>query len=128
MGLICTGFSGEKVCLSNADPYIGFEYWELGKHDFARKDTVLIAGSGDGALQDFLLQTTDRKSAKEIYLALELPEEERRHLEGEIFLRNSSGGTTYGRTVSTKRKQPGPRYEIFISLFIRVIPKLSSGF
>jgi hypothetical protein len=85
MGLSCTGFNGEKVSITDNHPYCGYEYWRLGKYDFAQDGTVLIGGSGDGALQDFLLLTTNKKSAKEIYLELGLSPQQKLEIEEKIF-------------------------------------------
>lgn len=85
MGLSCTGFGKEKVFLDPTHKFWGFEYWKLDKYDFAEEESLLIAGSGDGALQDFLLMTTHGISAKEIYNRLNLSTSTKLSIENVIF-------------------------------------------
>ncbi|MGA2600845.1 MAG: FAD-dependent oxidoreductase, partial [Bryobacteraceae bacterium] len=70
--LICVGFGMEKASLRD---YRSFQFWDsdllesagLGRTSIKR---VLIAGGGDGALQDFLRITTGMKSARELLKSL----------------------------------------------------------
>jgi hypothetical protein len=73
MVLSCVGFGKENTVLGD---FMGVPFWYLegdrkpyddgGRH-------VLICGSGDGALQDFLLIVTGKDSVSEIYEDLEIP-------------------------------------------------------
>jgi len=77
MGLSCIGFGKEKVFISDESKFRGIEFWTLINHSrFLEDGNVLICGSGDGALQDFLLLTTQKKTAKEIYQFLKKNETE----------------------------------------------------
>jgi hypothetical protein len=68
MGFSCVGFGKEKVSISDKSKFRGIDFWNLIDHDkLLTNATVLICGSGDGALQDFLLLATKRKTTKEIY-------------------------------------------------------------
>lgn len=67
MGLSCTGFGKERVSISSSE-FRGYGFWTLTDHsDFLTDGNLLICGSGDGSLQDFLLFTTQKKTAKEVY-------------------------------------------------------------
>lgn len=78
--LIASGFGTERRYLqeNNQPPQAswGFKFWEedpFAKPDFGlpgTKASVLISGSGDGALQDFLRVTTRCKSPDELYRAV----------------------------------------------------------
>lgn len=89
MGLSCTGFPGERVFLELPPPagrtkpvmhtFRGTEYWRIDKHNYANEGKTVVCGSGDGALQDFLLLATyspgspkPLKSARDIFAALDL--------------------------------------------------------
>ena len=69
---------GQERCEVDVN-YRGFAFWET--EPFQRPDCglapeiprIVISGSGDGALQDFLRITTNRKSAEEILRACPLP-------------------------------------------------------
>ncbi len=77
------GFGAERCEIPSCDSgpdYRGYAFWE--SDPFQRADCgvpppktpeVLISGSGDGALQDFVRITTRRKSAEEILRACSLP-------------------------------------------------------
>lgn len=76
MGLSCTGFGKERVFI-NDNKFRGYEFWTLSNHSKLLSDgNLLICGSGDGALQDFLLLTTQTRTAKEIYKFLRQGEDE----------------------------------------------------
>ncbi|MGB7922655.1 MAG: hypothetical protein WCF57_05365 [Pyrinomonadaceae bacterium] len=74
MVISCAGIGIERHWVPNEDPtYTGYGFWEL--DEFEKPDLgldnvrpkVLISGSGDGALQDFLRLTTGFSSAGHIY-------------------------------------------------------------
>lgn len=67
MGLSCIGFGKERVCAKRGD-FRGYTFWSFVHHSrFLKDGNVLICGSGDGALQDFLLLATEKQTAKEMY-------------------------------------------------------------
>jgi hypothetical protein len=67
MGLSCVGFGKERVSIEGSN-FRGYEFWTLSEHSNILTDgSLLLCGSGDGTLQDFLLFTTQTKTAKEIY-------------------------------------------------------------
>lgn len=75
MVLSCVGFGGENTVIDN---FMGVPFWYASHSTvpYQRADppkNVLLCGSGDGSLQDFLLIITGKKSAREIYDALKLP-------------------------------------------------------
>ncbi|MGA2602483.1 MAG: FAD-dependent oxidoreductase, partial [Bryobacteraceae bacterium] len=66
--LICVGFGMEKASLGT---YSSYQFWDsdlLGS--ITGGSRVLIAGGGDGALQDFLRIATGKKSARELLKSL----------------------------------------------------------
>jgi hypothetical protein len=78
--LDCTGHGLERTTLSSTHTYQGVPFWgsdrlqlpNFGLHA-KQEPRILISGSGDGALQDFLRITTTHQSAKDIAVALSLP-------------------------------------------------------
>lgn len=75
MVVLAIGFGEEKCYLDPAHPYRGFEFWA--NDPFASLNLgcpeppdVMISGSGDGGLQDFLRITTHCRSAWEIWDSL----------------------------------------------------------
>jgi hypothetical protein len=86
--LLATGFGEERRFLMNGDPPVphptwGYAFWEDDPFDKPNFDVkggarpkVLISGSGDGAIQDFLrIVTTDKcKSPKDIFEKVQLPD------------------------------------------------------
>lgn len=87
-----TGFGREQHYLMAGSPpqphpTWGYGFWQsdpLGEPDLGVKNgpaSVLISGSGDGALQDFLRITTTCKSAGEIYSKCRIPDELERRLQ-----------------------------------------------
>ncbi len=83
MGLSCTGFGGELVVLNNHN-FVGVEFWSVDKFAWVEEGKVLICGGGDGALQDFLMFSTNCRTAKEIYEGLALDNLIKEQLEREI--------------------------------------------
>lgn len=88
MALSCTGFGKEKVFLENRN-FRGQEFWKIADHrdiidENNTRQKILICGSGDGALQDYLLMVTNSKTVKEIYLSLKLTPEQTLALEDTI--------------------------------------------
>src|SRR5882757_2439453 len=74
MALSCLGFGKERVA-AEGDPYRGIEFWSLEKHndlinDEEETQNIVICGSGDGALQDFIELITTEKRVGDIYLKL----------------------------------------------------------
>ena len=71
--LICVGFGMEKASLGT---YSSFQYWDSdplesrGLGQPRNIQCVLIAGGGDGALQDFLRVTTGMQSARKLFESL----------------------------------------------------------
>jgi hypothetical protein len=74
------GHGDERCSLQNSPQFRGLPFWHTdrleddhcGLATQADEGTVLISGSGDGALQDFLRVVTRRRSVREIYDELEL--------------------------------------------------------
>jgi hypothetical protein len=72
MVIVAIGGGGETTHVTGS-AYQGYRFWEtdpfenMGSGLGAGKDKVLISGSGDGALQDFLRVATRKPSAKEVY-------------------------------------------------------------
>ncbi len=70
MILWTVGFGAERCDVGN---YVGFPFWSSDPFELPQCGVpppgpeIVISGSGDGALQDFLRVTTNRSSAKEIY-------------------------------------------------------------
>jgi hypothetical protein len=74
MVLSCVGFGKEKCTVGK---YTGYDFWDDSLYEEpnfgltgGEKPNVLISGAGDGALQDFLLATTNQESPGEIYKAI----------------------------------------------------------
>ncbi len=72
------GFGTERTGVPNC-PYIGFYFWQTDPFDnqnwgvnIGTPARILIAGGGDGALQDYIRLLTGR-SPKEVYQALKVP-------------------------------------------------------
>lgn len=85
MALSCTGFGSERVFVENSD-FRGYRFWEVHDHNgIIRKGNVLICGSGDGSLQDFLLLSCEKNTAREIYNHLNLNAAQKELLERAIF-------------------------------------------
>lgn len=82
MALACTGFGREQTVIGN---YMGVPFWNMiyspAIIERGNKN-ILICGSGDGALQDFLYLISGKKSVGDIYEALGLEDKE---IESEIF-------------------------------------------
>jgi hypothetical protein len=78
--LWATGF-GKEMCeipTGAPTPYRGHPFWDTDKFEapncgLSPSPRVLITGSGDGALQDFLRVATKLKSAEEIYKKAGIP-------------------------------------------------------
>jgi hypothetical protein len=73
--IVAVGFGLEDCKIGN---YRGFAFWETDQYEqpncgLAAKPHVVISGSGDGALQDFLRIMTGRKSAAEIVASCGFP-------------------------------------------------------
>jgi hypothetical protein len=64
--LLCHGFGKEKCCVTDYD---SVPFWSEGGPP-ALPRTILISGDGDGALQEFILTVTNRRSAKEVFEAI----------------------------------------------------------
>ena len=84
------GFGVENCELESSPKFKGIPFWsndpfELENCELNQKPTVLISGSGDGALQDLLRITTKQSSAKAIYELLELPGKVSTFVESEIL-------------------------------------------
>ena len=74
------GHGDEQCNLPNSPQFCGLPFWHTdeleedhcGLPGPAQEGTVLISGSGDGALQDFLRIVTRRRSVRDIYDQLQL--------------------------------------------------------
>lgn len=90
------GMGEEKHWVPDQDPtYVGYAFWALDEFEkpdlglAGKKANVLISGSGDGALQDFLRITTRHKAAGLIYnkaVVKAIDEEHRVAVEKEIYV------------------------------------------
>lgn len=79
--LLATGFGPERVDmpLNGSGQYVGKRFWEddqfqsadFGLGALSGPGRVLVSGSGDGALQDFIRLFTGKASAIEVWLAVE---------------------------------------------------------
>lgn len=86
MVLSCVGFGNEKTWLPHKqEEYNGFKFWEIDFDIFRTGSRTLICGSGDGALQDFLLIVTKENSAREIYEKMNFSEDVRNWIEWNLF-------------------------------------------
>lgn len=108
------GFGQENCEIAESPKFKGIPFWvqdpfEEPNCGLAEKPTVLISGSGDGALQDLLRVTTKMKSAKEIYEALDLPRDTAKELEREILdaelLNERAFNNSSGRDFSSRYTQ-----------------------
>ena len=75
MVISCIGFAKERTWVKEDDyknGYVGMQFWQMDFELFNSGIKSLICGSGDGALQDFLLIVTGENSAHEIYEKLDL--------------------------------------------------------
>lgn len=91
--LWAAGF-GEETCTVKGptNVYRGFPFWSTDPYGLPNlglgsntSSKVLIAGGGDGALQDFLRITTGYQSAKDLYDHCNIPEEVRKEIQEEIY-------------------------------------------
>jgi hypothetical protein len=72
--LWAVGFGSEQCSIGN---YRSFRFWETDLHVSnppLRHHEVVIAGAGDGALQDFIRLCTNGMSASDVYNACSIPE------------------------------------------------------
>lgn len=72
--VLARGHGKERTTLDGSQEFRGYRFWETDPFenpDCGRDSTVVVSGTGDGALQDFLRILTRRKSVRDIYLALE---------------------------------------------------------
>jgi Pyridine nucleotide-disulphide oxidoreductase len=101
---IATGFGAERVEVQGSN-FRGFGFWEsdpfshlysgsLGPGFPKTPPKILISGSGDGALQDFLRIMTGVQSARELLKAVEISEDARNLLKD--FDRYASHGNFWG--------------------------------
>ncbi len=79
--VLAFGFGTEVCRIENSPLFVGYQFWETDplEHPFCglpgqanQEGTVLISGTGDGGLQDFLRVMTRRASARQIYDDLDL--------------------------------------------------------
>jgi hypothetical protein len=74
------GFGTERCHVDNSPTFVGYAFWQEDPFEFPfcslpdkkQQSTVLISGTGDGGLQDFLRVMTRQPSARRIYEDLEL--------------------------------------------------------
>ncbi len=74
--VIAAGFGAEHSSLDGSPQFVGFPFWRADPFEMpacglaggkAHEGTVLISGTGDGALQDFLRVITRRRSVRAIF-------------------------------------------------------------
>ena len=74
--VLAAGFGAERCTLPGSPQFVGFPFWRTDTFETpacglalenAQQGTVLISGTGDGALQDFLRVITRRKSVRAIF-------------------------------------------------------------
>jgi Pyridine nucleotide-disulphide oxidoreductase len=79
--ILATGFRPETAVLPGNPQFVGHKFWSTDTFEAvacgvpigqAQEGTVLISGTGDGALQDFLRIVTRRRSVRQIFDALGL--------------------------------------------------------
>jgi hypothetical protein len=78
--VVAAGFGAEHCTLDDSPDFAGLSFWSTdpfesvacGLGSNQQQGTVLISGSGDGALQDFLRIVTRQPSVREIYQRLGL--------------------------------------------------------
>lgn len=90
MAISCAGFGSELV-EDKDSKFRGFTFWEFANHSVYSHNPnqkILVCGSGDGALQDFLLLATIKKikTAKDFYEGLQIPPKVKSEIEHNIFL------------------------------------------
>lgn len=86
MILSCIGFAKEQTWVRSQKGFNGAAFWEINFEDYNSGNTkTLICGSGDGALQDFLLIISEENSAREIYKRLGLSGEVREWIEQNLY-------------------------------------------
>jgi hypothetical protein len=74
--VIATGFGPESSRLPGSPQFVGYKFWSTDPFEApacglaggqAQQGSVLISGTGDGALQDFLRILTRRRSVRQIF-------------------------------------------------------------
>lgn len=88
MALSCAGFGKEKVFVSERG-FHGLEFWKITDHtDIIKEDNpdqkILICGSGDGSLQDYILLATISDTVRDLYEKLKLTSDQKFSLEDSI--------------------------------------------
>lgn len=108
MILSCIGYSKERNYVEKGDDFSGISFWEFPIKNFNPRDLKkIICGSGDGALQDFLLIVTGMKSAREIYEKIDLTGEIRTWVETNLREVEQDANRSYAWQTNKRRNELG---------------------